>query len=198
MDAFNPHSAGQYIGNYRNSFSGGCGIRRESSDSGYLMSLPESRRDSEVDGFNALGYRSGVPADLRRDSEDFFQQQLKVSCIYGKKSAILFIIKYDNWTMPNESLTSRLTTQNFQTFFAKLSGWISWKYVTLLAWLNLFYFERRYEIKRALSKVCNIAADPISDHREILISSSSNGRFLIAGMGHILNSIFLYSWTDKS
>ena len=110
MDAFNPHSAGQYIGNYRNSFSGGCGIRRESSDSGYLMSLPESRRDSEVDGFNALGYRSGVPADLRRDSEDFFQQQLKVSCIYGKKSAILFIIKYDNWTIPNESLTSRLTT----------------------------------------------------------------------------------------
>ena len=82
MDAFNPHSAGQYIGNYRNSFSGGCGIRRESSDSGYLMSLPESRRDSEVDGFNnALGYRSGVPADLRRDSEDFFQQQLKVSYI---------------------------------------------------------------------------------------------------------------------
>ena len=85
MDAFNPHSAGQYIGNYRNSFSGGCsGIRRESSDSGYLMSLPESRRDSEVsrrdsDGFNSLGYRSGVPADLRRDSEDFFQQQLKVS-----------------------------------------------------------------------------------------------------------------------
>jgi len=82
MDAFNPHSAGQYIGNYRNSFSGGCGIRRESSDSGYLMSLPESRRDSEVDGFNALGYRSGVPADLRRDSEDFFQQQLKMR--YGK------------------------------------------------------------------------------------------------------------------
>ena len=82
MDAFNPHSAGQYIGNYRNSFSGGCGIRRESSDSGYLMSLPESRRDSEVDGFNkALGYRSGVPADLRRDSEDFFQQKLKVSYI---------------------------------------------------------------------------------------------------------------------
>ena len=86
MDAFNPHSAGQYIGNYRNSFSGGCsGIRRESSDSGYLMSLPESRRDSEVDGFNnALGYRSGVPADLRRDSEDFFQQQLKVSYIKDK------------------------------------------------------------------------------------------------------------------
>ena len=41
------------------------------------MSLPESRRDSEVEGFR-LG---GPTADLRRDSEDFFsvQQQLKVS-----------------------------------------------------------------------------------------------------------------------
>ena len=88
MDGFNHLSSGQYIGNYRNSFSGGCGIRRESSDSGYLMSLPESRRDSEVDGFNqpgGLGYRSGsgsgLPAEFRRDSEDFYsvQQQLKVS-----------------------------------------------------------------------------------------------------------------------
>ena len=72
------------MGNYRNSFSAGCGIRRESNDSGYLMSLPESRRDSEVDGFNALGCRTtALPADLRRDSEEFFsvQQQLKVCII---------------------------------------------------------------------------------------------------------------------
>ena len=75
MDAFNPQPTSHYMGNYRNSFSGGCGIRRESSDSGYLMSLPESRRDSEVEGFR-LG---GPTADLRRDSEDFFSVQLKVS-----------------------------------------------------------------------------------------------------------------------
>ena len=94
MDGFNHQSNSHYMGNYRNSFSGGCGIRRESNDSGYLMSLPESRRDSEVDGsFNALGYNRsngsiGPAVDLKRDSEDFFsvQQQLKVSTTFLNKT----------------------------------------------------------------------------------------------------------------
>ena len=94
MDGFNHQTAGQYMGNYRNSFSAGCGIRRESNDSGYLMSLPESRRDSEVDGFNVLGCRNtALPTDQRRDSEDFFsvQQQLKVCMIiiYSAQSILL-------------------------------------------------------------------------------------------------------------
>ena len=98
MDIFNHHHPGGYLGNYRNSFSAGCGVnplRRESSDSGYLMSLPESRRDSEVDSFGNNGTtvvnfgRTMAGSDLRRDSEDYFsttQQQLKVNRQPEKRS----------------------------------------------------------------------------------------------------------------
>ena len=59
------------------------------------MSLPESRRDSEVDSFGNNGTtvvnfgRTMAGSDLRRDSEDYFsttQQQLKVNRQPEKRS----------------------------------------------------------------------------------------------------------------
>lgn len=78
LDGFGHHSSvpSSFISSYRNSFSGHPS-RRESSDSGFLMSLPESRRDSEVDSFATPGGHcintnyGRIAMDLRRDSEDF-------------------------------------------------------------------------------------------------------------------------------
>ena len=84
LDGFGHPSS--FISSYRNSFSGHPS-RRESGDSGYLMSLPESRRDSDVDNFGHSPCSTNygrVTMDLRRDSEDFHsshQQPLKVNQI---------------------------------------------------------------------------------------------------------------------
>ena len=94
LDGFGHHSSvpTSFISSYRNSFSGHPS-RRESSDSGFLMSLPESRRDSEVDSFATPGGHcintnyGRIAMDLRRDSEDFLssihQHPLKVSHFLG-------------------------------------------------------------------------------------------------------------------
>ena len=107
LDGFGHHSSvpSSFISSYRNSFSGHPS-RRESSDSGYLMSLPESRRDSDVDSFATGGHcintnYGRIAMDLRRDSEDFLsssihQHPLKVRfsfrSIFGFHFLYLFIL----------------------------------------------------------------------------------------------------------
>ena len=68
-----------------NGFQSQTDTRRESSistDSGYLMSLPESRRDSEVDSFTGNAYKPG-PHFRRDDFLDSFNstsQKVRLDC----------------------------------------------------------------------------------------------------------------------
>ena len=142
LDGFGHHSSvpSSFISSYRNSFSGHPS-RRESSDSGYLMSLPESRRDSDVDSFATGGHcintnYGRIAMDLRRDSEDFLsssihQHPLKVRfsfrSIFGLHFSYLFILLliHSVWKSPKMSHLSfwiLAFSTNFWPIKTDLSG----------------------------------------------------------------------------
>ena len=142
LDGFGHHSSvpSSFISSYRNSFSGHPS-RRESSDSGYLMSLPESRRDSDVDSFATGGHcintnYGRIAMDLRRDSEDFLsssihQHPLKVRfsfrSIFGLHFSYLFILLliHSAWKSPKMSHLSfwiLAFSTNFWPIKTDLSG----------------------------------------------------------------------------